>query len=223
MLNPLPLRIDIVSDVVCPWCIIGYKQLQLALPQLEGRFQVRLFWHPFELNPQMPPEGQEIGEHLAQKYGSGSQQVEHLSQRLGDLGERLGFKLSFVEGMRIYNTFKAHQLLYWAESQNRQTPLKLALFEAYFSRRENISDDSILLRVAESIDLDASEAQRILITGEYASAVRQEQKVWIDKDVHAVPTFFFNNGYSIPGAQEADTFVRVLKRILERELTEEEQ
>ncbi|MEM8561928.1 MAG: DsbA family oxidoreductase [Pseudomonadota bacterium] len=215
-----PLQIDIVSDVVCPWCIVGYKQLQQGLSELEEEFRPEVHWRPFELNPQMPPEGQEIGEHLAQKYGGDARYLDQLSERLSGLGERLGFKLSFTRGMRIYNTFKAHQLLHWAQSENCQTALKLALFEAYFSRGENVSDTSVLMSVADSVGLDASAAEQVLATGQYQDDVRRAQREWIDRDVHAVPTFFFNSGYSVPGAQEAGTFARVLKRILAKERAE---
>ncbi|MEM6582796.1 MAG: DsbA family oxidoreductase [Pseudomonadota bacterium] len=221
VMDALPLHIDIVSDVVCPWCIVGYKQLQLGLSELEGEFRTEVRWRPFELNPQMPTEGQEIGEHLAQKYGGDEQYLDQLSERLSGLGERLGFKLSFSRGMRIYNTFRAHQLLHWAQSENCQTALKLALFEAYFGRGENISDVSVLASVANSVGLDASVAEELLATGRYQDDVRKAQQESIEKDVHAVPTFFFNSGYSVPGAQEAGTFARVLKRILQKERAEE--
>jgi len=214
--TPQPLRIDIVSDVVCPWCIIGYKKLQQALLRLEGTFEVQLFWQPFELNPGMPPEGQDLREHIAQKYGAGKEQSKSLRARMTELGDSLGFKFDYFDGMRIYNTFQAHQLLYWAEQLGLQTELKLALFEAYFSRRENVSDLQLLVAVAGRVGLDSEEARQVLESARYAQAVRTEQAQWLDKEVHAVPAFFFNDGFPVPGAQESETFVRVLNRLMEK-------
>lgn len=212
----MPLRIDIVSDVVCPWCIIGYRQLARALDELDGVFDVQVHWQPFELNPNMPTEGQDTREHLAQKYGTSSEQSRQARDRLSALGESLGFKFDYFDGMRIYNTFKAHQLLHWAAEQGRQTELKMALFEAFFSRRENVGDNVILAEVAQRVGLSDTEAMAVLESARYAQTVREEQARWLDREVHAVPMFFFNDGYPVPGAQEADTFVRVLKRIQAR-------
>ena len=218
--TPQPLRIDIVSDVVCPWCIIGYKKLQKALAQVEGAFEVQLYWQPFELNPHMPPEGQDLREHIAQKYGATEGQSKGLRARMTELGDSLGFKFDYFDGMRMYNTFQAHQLLHWAEEQGSQTKLKLALFEAFFSRRENVSDPELLVTVAARAGLDAEQAREALESARYAEIVRAEQARWLDKEVHAVPAFFFNNGFPVPGAQEAETFVRVLNRLRETPLTE---
>ncbi|MCB1847437.1 MAG: DsbA family oxidoreductase [Halieaceae bacterium] len=214
--QPPPLRIDIVSDVVCPWCIIGYRQLQRALAQLPGVFAVQIHWQPFELNPHMPPEGQELREHLAQKYGTSPQQSQAARQRLTELGDSLGFHFDYYDGMRIYNTFSAHQLLHWAGEQGRQTELKLALFEAFFSRRENVGDSELLAAVAGRVGLDSDEARRVLAGGVYAQAVRTEQARWLEREVHAVPMFFLNDSYGIPGAQEPTTFLRVLEKLRSR-------
>ena len=215
-----PLRIDIVSDVVCPWCIIGYKQLQRALAELAGDFAVQIVWQPFELNPHMPPEGQELREHIAQKYGSTPEQSKGVRARMTELGDSLGFKFDYFEGMRMYNTFQAHQLLHWAGEQGLQTELKLALFESFFSLRENVSDPDLLVAVAARAGLDADMARQVLETSCYAETVRAEQARWLEAEVHAVPTFYFNNGFPVPGAQDSDTFVRVLKRIREKIPTE---
>jgi predicted DsbA family dithiol-disulfide isomerase len=133
------------------------------------------------------------------------------------LGERLGFKFDYFDGMRIYNTFKAHQLLHWAAEQGRQTELKMALFEAFFSRRENVSDNQILDEIAQRAGLDGAEAMTVLQSARYAKAVRSEQTSWLDREVHAVPMFFFNGGYPVPGAQEAETFIRILRKVQQGE------
>lgn len=216
-LQPAPLRIDIVSDVVCPWCIIGYKQLQLALARMGDAFEVRVYWQPFELNPGMPGEGQDLGEHLARKYGTSAAQSQAARARLTALGESLGFRFDYFEGMRIYNTFQAHQLLHWAgepaQAPGTQTSLKLALFDAFFSRRENVGNTATLAIIAARAGLPEQEAREILADGRYAEAVRRDQARWLDRDVHAVPMFFFNEVFPVPGAQEADTFVRILSRL----------
>ena len=166
---PLPLQVDIVSDVVCPWCIIGYKQLMKALAALPGQFDVTLRWHPFELNPRMPGEGQDLREHLAQKYGTSPAQSQGARARLAALGESLGFTFDYFEGMRMVNTFRAHQLLHWAGEQGRQTELKLALFEAFFSRREDVNDPEVLAAVAGRAGLDSAQAGAVLSDARYAS------------------------------------------------------
>jgi predicted DsbA family dithiol-disulfide isomerase len=215
-LQGMPLQVDIVSDVVCPWCIIGYKQLMKALAALPGQFDVTLRWHPFELNPRMPEEGQDLREHLAQKYGTTPGQSQAARARLSELGESLGFTFDYFDGMRMVNTFRAHQLLHWAGEQGRQTALKLALFEAFFSRREDVNDPGVLVAVAGRAGLDSAQAGAVLSDARYASLVRQEQQQWLDREVHAVPTFYFQQQYIVPGAQEAEAFVRLLQKIQAR-------
>ena len=214
--SPMPLQVDIVSDVVCPWCIIGYKQFMKALSVLPGQFDVTLHWHPFELNPRMPQEGQDLREHLAQKYGTTAAQSRAVRSRMSSLGDSLGFTFDYFEGMRMVNTFRAHQLLHWAATQGRQTELKLALFESFFSRREDVNDPALLSAVAQRVGLDAAEAQAVLADQRYAAAVREEQQYWLEQDVYAVPTFRLQQQYLVPGAQEADAFVRLLEKIQSR-------
>jgi predicted DsbA family dithiol-disulfide isomerase len=212
----LPLQVDIVSDVVCPWCIIGYKQLMKALAALPGQFDVTLRWHPFELNPGMPAAGQDLREHLAQKYGTTPQQSQAARARLSALGESLGFTFDYFDGMRMVNTFRAHQLLHWAAGLGRQTELKLALFEAFFSRREDVNDAGLLAGIAARAGLDPALATAVLADARYAQVVREQQQYWLDLEVHAVPTFYFQQQYMVPGAQEADAFVRLLQKIHSR-------
>jgi predicted DsbA family dithiol-disulfide isomerase len=212
----LPLQVDIVSDVVCPWCIVGYKQLMKALESLPGQFDVTIRWHPFELNPGMPMEGQDLREHLAQKYGTTPEQSQGARARFSALGESLGFTFDYFDGMRMVNTFRAHQLLHWAAEEGRQTALKLALFEAFFSQREDVNDPGLLSDVAGRAGLDGAQANAVLSDERYAQAVRDEQQYWLDQDVHAVPTFYFQQQYMVPGAQEAEAFVRLLQKIQSR-------
>jgi predicted DsbA family dithiol-disulfide isomerase len=212
-----PLQVDIVSDVVCPWCIIGYRQLQKALEMTPNRFEVELRWQPFELNPDMPAGGQNLREHIAQKYGATPDDSRAARDRLTALGESLGFTFDYHDDMRMVNTFRAHQLLHWAGEQGQQTELKMALFEAFFSHREDVSDVNVLVAAAARAGLPPGEAMAVLESGRYAEAVRREQRQWLDREVHAVPTFLFNGKYLVPGAQEAETFVRVLERLVASE------
>ena len=180
---------------------------------MTGAFAVDMHWQPFELNPHMPAQGQDLREHLAEKYGTSPEQSRGARERLTALGDALGFNFDYYDGMRMYNTFQAHQLLHWAAEQGKQTELKLALFEAFFSRRENVDDVQLLSAVAARVGLDQESALEVLTSGRYAAAVRQLQAHWLDREVHAVPMFFFNDGYPVPGAQEAQTFVRVLEKL----------
>jgi len=209
------IRIDIVSDVVCPWCIIGFKQLQKALAQLGDEIEIDLHWHPFELNPQMPPEGQDVREHVAQKYGTTAAQSSVARARLIQIAESLGVEFRYEEGMRIYNTFRAHQLLHWAGEQGKQTELELALFESYFSREENVDDLDVLVAAAGRAGLDEEQARAVVTDGRYAEAMREEQRFWLSKGIHAVPSFILDQRYLIPGAQDPEVFVTALRRLLE--------
>ncbi len=212
----LNLQVDIVSDVVCPWCIIGYLQLRKALDSMDFTVDAELRWRPFELNPDMPPQGQDLREHLALKYGPAAARGDGARQRLTQLGAELGFEFDYHEGMRMVNTFRAHQLLHWARERGAQTALKLALFEAFFRRREDVSDVQTLAAVAARAGLDAPQAAAVLADERYAAPVRREQAQWLEREVHAVPTFFFQGRYMVPGAQEAAAFRRVLLKIHER-------
>lgn len=209
------IRIDIVSDVVCPWCIVGYKQLQKALSRLDGEIEAEIHWHPFELNPMMREEGQELREHMGEKYGSTRQQSDAVRARLTSIGESLGFSFNFYEGQRIYNTFLAHQLLKWAEQEGKQSEFELELFESYFSLQENVGDPEALAKVAGRVGLDEAEAAAVLEDGRYAHDVREHQRFWLSKGIHAVPSFILDRRYLIPGAQDPDVFVAALEKIAE--------
>jgi len=210
----MPLRIDLVSDVVCPWCIIGYKQFRKALDERSDQIDLELHWHPFELNPQMPAEGQDLREHLAGKYGTTPEQSRAARERLTSIGESLGFEFNYSDDMRMVNTFRAHQLLHWAGEQGRQTELKMALFEAFFNRGEDVSEDGVLVAAAERAGLDGDEAAAVLGDARYAQAVREDQRQWLEQGIQAVPTFVINQQYMVQGAQEAEAFGRMMDKLL---------
>ena len=210
----MPLRIDLVSDVVCPWCIIGWRQFQQALAEREERIDLELHWHAFELNPDMPPEGQNLREHVAAKYGASPEQSDKARQRLADLGASLGFTFNYSDDTRMVNTFKAHQLLHWAAEQGCQTELKEALFAAFFTDGRDVSDSEVLADVCAGVGLDRDEALAVLSEARFARSVRDDQRQWVEQGIQAVPTFVVNQQYMVQGAQEAVAFGRMLDKLL---------
>lgn len=205
------IRIDVVSDVVCPWCIIGYKQLEKAAEQ--SGVGIDLHWHPFELNPQMAKEGENLREHLAKKYGTTPEQSVASRARLTEMGRELGFTFQYADDMRMYNTFQAHQLLHWAEEQGKQTELKLALFEAFFTHRQDVSDESVLVDTAGQVGLDREEAARVLRDKSHAGAVRADQRFWLERGIQGVPAYILNQRYLVSGAQGVENLSRVLTQV----------
>jgi predicted DsbA family dithiol-disulfide isomerase len=209
------LTIDIVSDVSCPWCIIGYKALQEALETVSPDVTATIEWQPFELNPQMPPEGQEITEHLTQKYRISEEQAEQNREVIKQRGLSVGYEFGNRGGGRIYNTFDAHRLLHWAKtvSAAKQTELKLALFDLYFKNSGNPSDHQQLLDLVEQVGLDRALASEVLRSNQYESDVRQIQQRYQQAGVQSVPAVIVNNKHLISGGQPADVFAQALTEI----------
>lgn len=217
------LTIDIVSDVVCPWCVIGYETLAKTLSAMGLAETTEVRFHPFELNPSLPAGGQHLGEHLAQKYGSTSDQSRAARARLTSLGESLGFAFRFSDGTRIYNTWKAHQLLYWAQETagaEKQLELQRRLFETYFTEGRPIDDVATLAAVAARVGLDADEASAVLYDARYADVVRAEAAAWREKGISAVPSVVLNGRSLLTGAQSEDVFRRAITRALDTAQTE---
>lgn len=208
------ITVDIVSDVVCPWCIIGYKKLEKAMQQFAGKARFELAWHAFELNPAMPPEGQDINEHMAQKYGATAEQSRSNRERLRQAGNDLDFEFAYHEHMRMVNTFDAHRLLHWAGEAGKQTELKLALFKAHFTDGRNVSDHETLLDIAVSVGLDEKRARDLLRSDLYAAEVRAVEAEWQDRFITGVPAFIFNKKFMVPGAQEPDVFANIIENKL---------
>ena len=208
-----PLTIDFVSDVVCPWCIIGLNALEAALVELDGEVAADIRFQPFELNPAMPPEGQNIAEHIAEKYGATPEQSAANREGIRARAAEHGFTMNFAPDARIYNTFDAHRLLHWAEGEGKQAALKHALFTAYFTDGQNVSDARVLAGVAASVGLDAAQASAILSSDLYAAEVRAEEGHWRQQGINAVPTVIINNRYIISGGQPAEKFAKALRSI----------
>ena len=210
------LRIDIVSDVVCPWCIIGYMQVRRALDSI-GDVEAEFHWHPFELNPDMPPEGENSTDHIARKYGRTAEQSARARSHMAQAGAAAGYSFNFTPDSRIYNTFKAHLLLAWAGmafGPDRQTELQMALFAAYFQQGRDVSDESVLLDIVEAVGLDRTQASAKLADTGHIAAVRAEQAIWRERDIQGVPAIIFGGAYMVPGAQDAETFARVIREVL---------
>ncbi|MFP6847349.1 MAG: DsbA family oxidoreductase [Pseudomonas sp.] len=210
-LNSKKLHIDIVSDVVCPWCIVGYRQLEKAL-QASGT-DYELHWQPFELNPDMAPEGQNLREHLAEKYGATKEQSQENRLRITQAGAELGFEFSFADDMRMHNTFNVHQLLHWADQQGRMHDLKQALFVAHFTHRRNLSDNNVLADVAAEIGLNRDEALAVLEDQRFASEVRAAERSWISQGISGVPAVIFNRRHLVTGAQGVENYARILEQL----------
>lgn len=206
-----PLRIDIVSDVMCPWCIIGYRQLAQALEATGTAHDIH--WHPFELNPEMPPEGQNTREHIIEKYGSTPEQSAQSRAQMTALGTGLEIDFRFTEDMRMHNTFDAHQLLHWADTLGRQHDLKMALFTAHFTDGRNLSDKAVLADVAGEIGLDRDAALAVLEDQRFASEVRQEQSFWIQQGIRGVPAMVFDRQHLVTGAQGVENYTDILNQL----------
>jgi len=208
------LRIDFVSDISCPWCVIGLKSLEEALRRVGGDVTADMHFQPFELNSQMGAAGEDIAEHLRQKYGADPEQFERSREALRARGEELGFKFQMGKRNRIYNTFDAHRLLHWAELEGRQHALKEALFDAYFAAGKNPSDHELLANIAAEVGLDRARAGQILASQEYAQEVRERERFYLEHGIHAVPAEIFNERHLIQGGQPVDVFERAIRQII---------
>lgn len=216
-MNTSTMRVDIVSDVVCPWCVVGYRQLTTAAKKMDPALALTVHWHPFELNPSMGSDGQNLHEHISEKYGTTRQQNLKGRERLRKEGESVGIRFNYDDNSRMYNTFDAHQLLHWSrEDADLQTRLKEALFNAYFTRQLDVSAREVLVDVAASVGLDRSQAAELLEQQTYAEAVRAEQRELLDNGVQGVPAIILDQRYSVPSAQSVDVFERILSRVLRK-------
>ena len=213
MTQPTTLRIDFVSDVSCPWCAVGLASLEQALTRLEGTVQAQIHLQPFELNPQLPAEGEDATEHLMRKYGIGMAQVEANRAVIRERAAALGFVFNMGVGSRVYNTFDAHRLLHWAESQGHHLALKKVLLRAYFTDGEDVASHEVLQRLAGEAGLDVDEARHVLESGAHAEEVRVQERFFQERGIHSVPATIVNGTHLIPGGQPPEVFERVLREI----------
>jgi predicted DsbA family dithiol-disulfide isomerase len=207
-----PLTIDFVSDIACPWCAIGLSSLQLALARLGDAVDARIVVHPFELNPQMGPDGEAIVDYLGKKYGRTPEQIAETQAMIRERGASVGF--TFGPRTYVYNTFDAHRLMHWAGIEGKQLPLKLALLRAYHSEGKDPSNHEVLIDAAQSVGLDAAEASAVLRNGDYAQEVRAEEQKYQSMGVQSVPSIIFNRRHLVTGGQPVESFEQVIQQVL---------
>ena len=214
------LSIDIVSDVMCPWCIVGWLKFEKVMAHFAGRLDFRVQWHPFELNPDMPAEGEDAASHVMRKYGISAEQSRANSGRMAAIAADLGFTFNRGPGFRMRNSFDAHRLLSWAGALEEpeqvaatgvQTALKLALFRAHFTDNRDVSDPAVLADIAASVGLDQDRAAALLAGDDYGEMVRTEEAYWADRNVTGVPAFILGGRMLVPGAQDPEVFIRVIE------------
>jgi len=211
----MTVKIDFVSDISCPWCAIGLSALEQALSAIKGEVSTELHFQPFELNPQMPAGGQDIGEHLAQKYGSTPEQQAQIRDTIRERGAEVGFSFNRSGRGRIYNTFNAHRLLHWAgqEESAKQLALKKALLRSCHSAGENIESHAVLLGAVQAAGLDQQRARAILASDEFATEVRARETFYTDQGIHAVPAVIINDRHLISGGQAPTVYEQALRQI----------
>lgn len=214
MTAPIPVKIDFVSDVSCPWCAIGLAALQQALANLGDKVTAEIHFQPFELNPQMPREGENSTEHLMRKYGSDADQIDANRETIRARGEPLGVSFRMDRNSRVYNTFDAHRLLHWAELEGRHVALKTILLRAYFTDGDDVSDHAVLQRLAEEAGLDAAEAKRLLASDTYATEVRAQEQFYLERGIQSVPATIINDRHLISGGQPTEGFEQALRQLL---------
>ncbi|WBO23404.1 DsbA family oxidoreductase [Sphingomonas abietis] len=208
-----PMKIDFVSDVVCPWCVIGLRGLEQALANVGDLVAADIHFQPFELNPAMPAGGQDLGEHLHEKYGSTPEQSAANRAMIRGRAADLGFAMTMAEGSRIYNTFDAHRLLHWAGIEGKQIALKHALFDAYFTDGLDPGNVDVLIAAAAKAERDPAAAREVIESDRYADAVRAEERAWQAKGISAVPAVVINDKYLISGGQPPEAFEQALRSI----------
>ena len=211
----VPIKIDFVSDVACPWCAVGLKSLEAAMARVGEDLQVEMHFQPFELNPQMPAAGEDAVEHLTRKYGISAEQAAQNGEAIRARGATLGFEFRMDRRRHVYNTFDAHRLLHWAglEGPQRQLALKHALLRAYFTDGEDVSSVDTLARLAVEVGLEDARARQILASDEFAETVRQQESFYASQGITAVPSVIFNDRHLIQGGQPVELFEQALRQL----------
>lgn len=207
------IKIDIVSDVVCPWCVIGYKRLEKAIKELDVEDKIQIVWHPFELNPNLGSEGKKLYKHLNDRYDMSIDKIKAYHKKMTEDGLALGFKFDFYEEMNTWDTRNAHILLGYAKEFEKQTPLQLRLFSAHFGERKKISDKNVLAKELEAIGLDSNEALKRL-NEEASNDIAQKEIFWQKKGVNSVPTMVFEDDLMMNGAYPIQSYKEVLSECL---------
>jgi len=205
--------IDIVSDIACPWCAIGYARLEQAMEQLATEYEFTIHWHAFELNPEHSGQGEPILPALAKKYGRSEEEMRANQSHMMTIAKDLSLNFDKLQERYTCNTFDAHRLVKWAGDQGDQTAMKKALFEAYFGKGADVSDHAVLLQCVAGLGLDADEAKQVLVSDQYRDVVRADEATYQRAGISSVPAFIINSKYLISGAQEPSTWVQALQNI----------
>ena len=214
-----PLRIDFVSDVACPWCVIGLRSLMKALDAVGDKVDVAIHFQPLELNPDMAPEGENTTEHVTRKYGSNRERSAASRNAMKESGDALGFTFNYGPQSRIWNTFDAHRLLHWAGLEGRQLELKEALFKSNFTDQLPTSDHDVLVGAAKAAGLDEARAREVLTSGEFSDQVRRDEMLWRNRGINAVPSVVFNERWMIQGGQPPHVFEQAIRQIVDGSAT----
>ncbi|AOY86905.1 hypothetical protein BKP64_01215 [Marinobacter salinus] len=207
------VKIDIVSDIACPWCAIGYARLEKAMEELKEEMEFTIEWHAFELNPDSSGNGEPILQALSRKYGRSPEEMQENQAHMMKIAAELGLNFSKLQERHTRNTFDAHRLVKWAGEQGKQTEMKMACFDAYFGHALNISDVDVLADCVEAIGLDSDEAREVLASDRYADTVREDEARYQQAGVSAVPAYIINQKYLVSGAQEPNTLIGAFREI----------
>ena len=207
------VTIDFVSDVVCPWCALGATALEQAIENVAGEISVELTFKPFELNPDMPAEGENAVAHLMRKYGRSAEEVAAGKAMQIARGEAIGFKFDLDKRSHFYNTFDAHRLLLWALQEGRQVALKKALLRAYFTDGQNPNDRETLVRLAAQVGLDAASAREVLVSGAFAREVRELEVFYRERGINSVPAMILNGRHLVSGSQSVEYYEQMLRQM----------
>ncbi|WP_016856021.1 DsbA family oxidoreductase [Halomonas smyrnensis] len=208
-----PVRVDIVSDVVCPFCVIGYHQLACASTQ--AGIPIEVYWHPFELNPQMESGGENLIQHMVENYGVSAEETRHLRKNLTEMGNDLGFSFNFTDELRLMNTFQAHQMIEWASEQGFGLEMTLEIFKSYFTFAENLDEREVLVAAASRAGLNPESASDVLQSGSHAEIVKEHEAFGKSLGISGVPTMLFEHEHLISGVQGVEAYARTLNRMIE--------
>jgi predicted DsbA family dithiol-disulfide isomerase len=213
-----PVKLDVLSDPICPWCYIGKTHLDKAL-EAEGDHPFVIEWHPFQLNPDMPEDGMDRREYLERKFGGKENAVKVYGQ-IADHAEQAGIEIDFAAIKRTPNTVNAHRLIHWAGIEGKQNDVVDALFLAYFKEGRDIGDIETLADIADGIGMDAAVVTRLLRSDEDLSAIKDRDTHSREMGVNSVPTFIVGSRHAVPGAQPPELWQKVIKELKEQSAAE---
>ncbi|MFA0056969.1 DsbA family oxidoreductase [Vibrio echinoideorum] len=208
------IQLDIISDVMCPWCVVGYKNLEQAITELGLAEQVELEWQPFELNPDMPQEGENLRDHIMRKYGSSAEDSQSSREQLAARGQAVGFDFNFYDSMRMVNSRHLHVLLDFALAYGKQTELKLRFFNAHFTEEKDLADLEVIAQELEAVGLDSNKALKRLKNADNVKKIEAQEFEWQRMGISAVPTVVFNRKSAVTGAQTVETYKQILQELI---------